>query len=238
LTGTFRYTGRRLDPETGGGTVEPSGLYYYRARTYSPTLGRFLQPDPIGYTAGNNLYAYVGNDPLNMTDSSGLDALLGQHSAIFPGDPFYHGVIVLRPDNPSDFADNPLFGVTQGREATLGAQAFGGSISLGRPLGNLHSTPNYPSDAPANLPNLTRIEKPPGMTDTQFIQSLISAANSYQNNAPYNMFPSASGGDYNSNSFVAGVIGATGAIAPALSGAMPGYDKPLPLSTPTPPAPK
>lgn len=36
----FRYTGRRLDPETG--------LYYYRARYYSPTLGRFLQTDPIG----------------------------------------------------------------------------------------------------------------------------------------------------------------------------------------------
>ena len=71
-TGTYRYAARRFDPETAGSTAQPSGLYYYRARTYSPTWGRFLQPDPIGYAAGPNLYAYVNNDPLNLTDPSGL----------------------------------------------------------------------------------------------------------------------------------------------------------------------
>jgi RHS repeat-associated protein len=45
-TGSYRYTGRRIDNETAGATAEPSGLYYYRARMYSPTLGRFMQPDP------------------------------------------------------------------------------------------------------------------------------------------------------------------------------------------------
>jgi RHS repeat-associated protein len=71
-SGTFRYTAQRIDPETGGSASQPSGLYYYRARMYSPTLGRFLQADPVGYSAGVNLYAYVGNDPLNFTDPSGL----------------------------------------------------------------------------------------------------------------------------------------------------------------------
>jgi RHS repeat-associated protein len=70
-SGTFQYTAQRFDPETAGSTSQPSGLYYYRSRMYSPTWGRFLQPDPIGYAAGNNLYAYVGNDPLNNTDPSG-----------------------------------------------------------------------------------------------------------------------------------------------------------------------
>ncbi len=60
----WRFAGRRLDPRTG--------LYHLRARDYSPALGRFLQPDPIGMAGGLNLYAYVGNDPLNHTDPSGL----------------------------------------------------------------------------------------------------------------------------------------------------------------------
>ncbi len=65
--GTFRYTGARIDAET-------NGLYDFRARMYSPVLGRFLQADPAGVQGGMNLYGYVGNDPLNATDPLGLSA--------------------------------------------------------------------------------------------------------------------------------------------------------------------
>ena len=55
------YTGQHHDPETSGGASQPSGLYDYHARIYSPTLGRFVEPDPANDNA-TNLYAYVGND--------------------------------------------------------------------------------------------------------------------------------------------------------------------------------
>ncbi|MGB6744329.1 MAG: RHS repeat-associated core domain-containing protein, partial [Terracidiphilus sp.] len=60
----YQYAGYRYDSETG--------LYYTPARYYSPALGRFLQADPSGFQGGFNLYAYAGNDPVNLEDPTGL----------------------------------------------------------------------------------------------------------------------------------------------------------------------
>ncbi len=62
----FGFSGRRLDEETG--------LMYYRARYYSAEMGRFMSRDPLGYVDGLNMYAYVGNNPLNFVDPTGTVA--------------------------------------------------------------------------------------------------------------------------------------------------------------------
>ena len=60
----LKYTGREDD-----GT----GLYYYRARYYDPSIGRFVSEDPAGFQgSGTNWYAYVGNNPVNANDPTGL----------------------------------------------------------------------------------------------------------------------------------------------------------------------
>jgi RHS repeat-associated protein len=59
---SYEYTARENDG---------SALYFYRSRYYSPSLQRFLSEDPIGTAGGMNLYAYVGNDPILLTDATG-----------------------------------------------------------------------------------------------------------------------------------------------------------------------
>jgi RHS repeat-associated protein len=59
----FQFTARAND-----GT----GLYFYRARYYDPTTGRFLSEDPIRFAGGTNLYRYSDGDPVDETDPFGL----------------------------------------------------------------------------------------------------------------------------------------------------------------------
>jgi len=59
----LHFTGREEDPD--------SGLYYFRARFYDPSVGRFITEDPKGFDAGVNFYAYCKNNPINANDPSG-----------------------------------------------------------------------------------------------------------------------------------------------------------------------
>lgn len=63
IANRFQYTSREFDSETG--------LYYYRARYYDQTTGKFLSQDPIQFNGGMNFYAYVRNNSPNRTDADG-----------------------------------------------------------------------------------------------------------------------------------------------------------------------
>ncbi len=65
IANPYRYTSREWDAD--------AGLYYYRARYYDATIGRFLNEDPSGFSGGINKYDYVLNRSENLVDPLGLD---------------------------------------------------------------------------------------------------------------------------------------------------------------------
>lgn len=67
VTNPFQYTAREFDSETG--------LYFYRARSYDPGIGRFISQDPIDFQGGVNFYTYSQNNPATLTDPMGLSPL-------------------------------------------------------------------------------------------------------------------------------------------------------------------
>jgi RHS repeat-associated protein len=65
VTNPFQYTGRDFDSETG--------LPYFRARYYDPSVGRFVSEDSSEFAALDfSLYSYVGNGPPNFRDPTGF----------------------------------------------------------------------------------------------------------------------------------------------------------------------
>ena len=83
LTNPFQYTGREFDPETS--------LYYYRARYYDPTTGRFLSEDPLRFRGGANFYSYADNRPVLLRDPTGRIAWGGGIVGSAGGGVFWFG---------------------------------------------------------------------------------------------------------------------------------------------------
>lgn len=75
----WRFQSKRVDEETG--------FVFFGRRYYSPLLGRWTTQDPAGYDAGPNLYAYVSNEPLTLSDPYGLFSFCST-SFLFGQSPF------------------------------------------------------------------------------------------------------------------------------------------------------
>jgi RHS repeat-associated protein len=89
LVNPFQYTARESDTETG--------LYYYRARYYDPSAGRFLGEDPLGFISAINFYDYVGNSAVGFGDPMGLTQYPNNFVGPLPPDGYYTRDMTVTP---------------------------------------------------------------------------------------------------------------------------------------------
>jgi RHS repeat-associated protein len=147
LTNPFQFTGRESDSETG--------LYFYRARYYASSAGRFLSEDRLRFKGGINFYSYAQNNSVNLIDPSGLLS------------------VCCRQVKSTLYILCHCFLVLNDNKTTLGGYKTGSS---------LHPEPNWPDDSPA--PKTGNCESIPGAATPCADANVRKAFNDIRNEMP------------------------------------------------------
>lgn len=214
----YGFTGREHDDLTG--------FYYYRTRWYDAQAGRFLSEDPIGFEGGVNLYAYVENSPVNFTDPFGLKITVTYHEVYVLGfipTGKYHTAIRIAPENQAKWKSDDSFKADRNggrRYATLSA-----APGLGTLVSEVNrDTDRGPQEGEASFDVCFADED-------ALIEKLLGMDSKFPSYLPYGYFPEKAWLPlYNSNSYTAGLIDATGLPRPKLPNnlSFPGWNTPVP----------
>jgi RHS repeat-associated protein len=142
-TNWLRYTARQFDSDTA--------LYYYRARYYDPTTGRFLSEDPIRFKGGVNFYSYVHGSPLDFTDPSGLCPNKVDCNTMLPNGQTIGQVVQLERAELQSVWDQSLQGAnSDGQPDPLGATT-GTFIAIAKSHGPIDFKNSYKGQANATM---------------------------------------------------------------------------------------
>lgn len=197
------FTGKPFDDSTG--------LSYFGARYYDPTLGRFTGVDPVRVKPFDihsfNRYSYANNNPYKYVDPDGREVRQQTHLVLGT---FNHTKITIIPNNQQKYANDKNFighpTLPDGRlYATLGAGPQGGSL-VGEP--NRKTDRDFTRNTSDQL-----LKLPEGKTEDEVIAELFerdAAYDAYEEDVDYALFPSSLADGYNSNSYALGLLLATG----------------------------
>lgn len=222
-TQPYLFNGKELDRETG--------LYYYGARYLDPMTSVWLSVDPLADKYPSiSAYAYTANNPIKFIDTDGREIAVQAHEVALG---FYHLSIRITPENQDKYKDDDRFKDNKDedgkRYATIGAGASTKSTLFGRLLSGV----NRGRDVDLNVEKVEyrRLELQ-GKDEDLLIKSLLESQNNFELNSKkeplaYDIFPFFQN-EYNSNSFISGILAALGLPVPKVEKKVPGYKKRVP----------
>lgn len=215
---------------------------------YNPTTGRWLSRDPIEEEGGANPYGHVGNNPVTGVDFLGLfiELWYGNHPVLGS---LHHSKLWLITDELPLASQSTYAFLRAASKTQIASSAFIGpcniwAITIGagpdKSADELTASFNRPKDVSAALYNPSLVAS--FSTPEQALQFLASVAaknktmnaNFDNTTLEYELFPGSSYSawsewdEFNSNSYVSGLLGSFGYSAPSSGATAPGYSKPIP----------